>query len=187
MIFGDKLLTPRLRLRRVYEQDLPLLLEWSNSCTAHGDFLTPERLDHCSGLSQISTGMLWHDDNRVFLVELKDGSALGTLHYWLRSESKRCGVIALKISDPEKRNNGYGTEAQKYVIINLFERMKLESVEMYTDINNLAQQRCLKKLGFELVETLMYDDRQVRRLGHLFRLDATTYSKLLYYQYHYEE
>jgi RimJ/RimL family protein N-acetyltransferase len=187
MIFGEKLLTPRLSLRRVYEEDLQLLVDWSNSQEAHGDYLTPERLDREMGLSQIETGRLWSDENRVFLVELKDGSAIGTVHCWLRPEHKNCGVMALKISDPEKRNSGYGTEAQKYVIINLFERQKIEAVEMYTDINNLPQQRCLKKLGFELVETLPYEDHQVGRIGHLFRLDKAMYSKSLYYQYHYEE
>lgn len=186
MIFGDKLLTPRLSLRRVCQDDLSLLVKWSNSANAHGEYLTPEGLDNQMAQSQISSGMLWNDENRVFLVEEKDGPAIGTVHYWLRSEFKKCGVMALKISDPEKRNNGYGTEAQKYVIINLFERLKLEAVEMYTDINNLPQQRCLKKLGFELVETLTYDDHHVRRVGHLFRLDQATYSKCLYYQYHYE-
>jgi RimJ/RimL family protein N-acetyltransferase len=187
MIFGDKLLTPRLSLRRVYEEDLQLLVDWSNNQEAHGDYLTPEGLDREMALSQIATGRLWNDENRVFLVELKNGLPIGTVHYWLRSEYKNCGVMALKIADPKNRNSGYGTEAQKYVIINLFERQKVEAVEMYTDINNLAQQRCLKKLGFELVETLSYEDHQVNRVGHLFRLDVTMYSKSLYYQYHYEE
>lgn len=186
MIFGDKLLTPRLSLRRVQQEDLSLLVEWSNSSDAHGEYLTPEGLDRQVAKDQVASDMMWNDENRVFLVQLKDGPTIGTAHYWLRSEQKKCGVMALKIADPEKRNNGYGTEAQKYIIISLFERLKLEAVEMYTDINNLPQQRCLKKLGFELVETLSYDDHQVSRVGHLFRLDQKAYSKSLYYQYHYE-
>ena len=52
--------------------------------------------------------------------------------------------MALKISEPEMRNKGYGTEAQKYAIIQLFTRMKLQRVEMYTDIDNQSQQRCLQ-------------------------------------------
>jgi len=186
MIFGDKLLTPRLSLRRVYEEDLSLLVDWSHSTDAHGDYLTPEAFDAQMVRTQIASGMLWNDENKVFLVELKDGTAIGTVHYWLRSECKRRGVMALKISDPSQRNAGYGTEAQKYIIITLFERLKLDAVEMYTDINNLPQQRCLKKLGFELVESLTYDDHQVSRVGHLFRLDRATYSTSLVYQYYYE-
>lgn len=186
MIFGDRILTPRLSLRRVYQEDLDLLIDWSHSREAHGDYLTPEALSESLVEAQISSGMLWSNDNRVFVVELKDGQAIGTLHYWLRPESKKCGVMALKISDPKRRNSGYGTEAQKYVIINLFERQKLDVVEMYTDIGNLPQQRCLKKLGFDIVESLTYDDHQVSRIGHLFRLDRAVYSESLVYQYHYD-
>lgn len=187
MIFGDKILTPRLVLRRVSLDDLSLLAGWSRSEVAHGKYLTPAAFDEENGRQQISSGMWWNSENRVFIIELKTDAAIGTLHYWVRPECKQCGVVALKISDPAYRNKGYGTEAQKYVIINLFENQKLGAVEMYTDINNLPQQRCLRKLGFDLVDTLEYDDHQVYRVGHLFRLDAEAFSRTQYYKYHYEE
>lgn len=187
MIFGDKILTPRLKLRRIVESDLALFVAWSQSDTAHGKYLTPDRLDERTGRGQLVSGAFWNDENRVFLIELRDERPIGTLHYWLRSERKDCAVMALKISEQELRNKGYGTEAQKYAIIQLFTRMKLQRVEMYTDINNRAQQRCLDKLGFELIDSLHYDDRRVQRLGHLYRIDAKTFSNTPIYQYHYEK
>lgn len=187
IMFGDKILTPRLVLRRIFLEDLPLISEWSRSEAAHGNFLTPVELDEVQGKDLIRSGMWWNSENRKFIIELKEGPEIGTLHFWVRPECKQCGVVALKISDPEHRNKGYGTEAQKYVIIDLFENQKLGSVEMYTDINNTPQQRCLKKLGFDLIDTLGYDDHQVHRIGHLFRLDATSFSQSQYYKYHYEE
>jgi RimJ/RimL family protein N-acetyltransferase len=95
-------------------------------------------------------------------------------------------VIKIKITTPEQRGKGYGTEAQKYLIINLLDRLRLDEVEMYTDINNKAQQRCLGKLGFELIESLVYDDHQVRRLGHRYRLPKQRYLTHPIYRYHYE-
>ena len=95
-------------------------------------------------------------------------------------------MMAVKIADPVQRCKGYGTEAQKYVIIHLFAKEKVESIEMYTDINNRPQQRCLAKLGFSLIESLGYDDHQVQRVGHLFRLDAAAYAHHPLYRYHYE-
>ncbi len=85
------------------------------------------------------------------------------------------------------RNKGYGTEAQKYAIIQLFTRAKLQGVEMYTDIDNLSQQRCLNKLGFQLANSLNYDDHRVQRVGYLFRIDAATFSNTPIYHYHYEQ
>jgi RimJ/RimL family protein N-acetyltransferase len=187
MIYGDKILTPRLKLRRIVESDLPLFVAWSHSETAHGKYLTPDRIDEQKGLGHIVSGAFWNDENRVFLIELRDERPIGTLHYWLRSEQKGCAVMALKISEFEMRNKGYGTEAQKYAIMQLFTRMKLQRVEMYTDINNRAQQRCLHKLGFELIDSLHYDDHRVQRVGHLYRIDAATFFKTPIYQYHYEE
>jgi RimJ/RimL family protein N-acetyltransferase len=186
MIFGDKIMTPRLRMRRLTEDDLPLFVAWSNSDVAHGEFLTPDRIDAQGGREIINSGVCWQEQNRVFLVELRDAGPIGTLRYWFRPERRSCAVMAVKIAEPGQRNKGYGTEAQKYLIIYLFLRMKAQSVEMYTDINNKSQQRCLIKLGFELVETLHYDDHQVMRVGHLFRMNAGNFFNNSEYQYHYE-
>jgi RimJ/RimL family protein N-acetyltransferase len=187
MIFGDKIMTPRLRMRRLVEQDLPLLVGWSHSEVAHGQYLTPDLIDEREGRENIINGAYWHDHNRLFLIELKNQQPLGTLRYWLRPERRTCAVLAVKIADPEQRNKGYGTEAQKNLIIQLFQRLRVESVEMYTDINNRPQQRCLIKLGFKLIETLSYDDHQVQRVGHLFRIDADNFANNPVYRYHYEE
>ena len=195
MIFGDKILTPRLILRRIVAGDLPLLVAWSNSATAHGKYLTPDCLDASNALEGVSSGAYWNNDNRVFIIAVKDQNQdgkqaekpIGTLHYWLRPEQKGCAVMALKISDPELRNKGYGTEAQKYVIIYLLSRLKMHRVEMYTDIDNRSQQRCLKKLGFQLADSLAYDDHRIRRVGHLFRIDAATFAKTSIFHYHYEQ
>lgn len=187
MIFSDTILTPRLRLRRIFENDLPLFVTWSNSEIAHGKYLTPDCIDEQMGLESIVSGAYWNDGNRVFLIELKNDRPIGTLHYWRRPEHKACAVMALKISVPEMRSKGYGTEAQKYAIIQLFTRMKLQRVEMYTDIDNQSQQRCLNKLGFHLADSLHYDDHRIQRVGHLFRIDAATFSQTSIYQYHYEK
>ena len=195
MIFGDKILTPRLILRRIVTGDLPLFVAWSNSETAHGKYLTPDCLTDSKGLDSIISGAYWNNDHRVFIIALKDEKQdkkqdekpIGTLHYWLRPEKKDCAVMALKISDPGLRNKGYGTEAQKYVIIYLFSRLKMRWVEMYTDIDNRSQQRCLNKLGFHLADSLEYDDHRIRRVGHLFRLDAASFAQTSTYHYHYEQ
>ena len=187
MIFGDKILTPRLKLRMLAEGDVPLFVAWSNSETANGKYLTPVCIDERRALENIASGACWNNENRVFIIELRDDRPIGTLHYWLRSEQKSCAVMALKISEPEMRNKGYGTEAQKYAIIQLFSKMKLQCVEMYTDVDNSAQQRCLRKLGFQLVDSLSYDDHRIQRVGHLFRIDAAAFSRTSLYQYHYEQ
>ena len=41
-IFGNRLFTIRLQLRRIEATDLQLLAEWSNDPLAYGDHLTPK-------------------------------------------------------------------------------------------------------------------------------------------------
>lgn len=192
--FAEKILTPRLCLRKLDEKDIPLVVGWSNCEVAHGSYLTPEKFEERESLAALRAGTFWSADNKLFLIERKSGSAendpestpIGTLHCWLRPERKNCAVMALKISSPHDRNKGFGTEAQKYAIIQMFSKLKIHSVEMYTDINNFSQQRCLQKLGFELVETLCYDDREIKRVGNLYRLDTAAFTKTSVYHYHYE-
>lgn len=183
--FGNSLFTPRLQLRRIEEDDLGLIVDWSNSQEAHGDYLTPERLTMEQAREQLRCGMYWDEQKRTFLIELRDGPPIGTIHFWLRSETPDTAVMALKIAVPDRRAEGYGSEAQKYLIMFLFDRLGLQYVEMYTDIDNKAQQHCLKKLGFDLVCSLAYEDQHVKRTGHLYRLTRKRYLAELLYKFHY--
>lgn len=185
-IFGKTIKTPRLILRKVEAADIPLLAEWSNSATAHGAYLTPDRTSVAKSIEEHAVGMHWSEQNRTFVIEIKNSVCIGTLHYWLRPEQQKCAVMALKVAETPFRNTGYGTEAQKYIIIHLMQRMKLSAVEMYTDIDNTPQQRCLHKLGFELVESLQYEDCGVSRTGHLYRLDSERFMRTPMYHFHYE-
>ena len=187
-IFGNTLRTPRLILRKAEEKDIPILADWSNSITAHGTYLTPDRTPVSRFLEEYAAGMHWSEQRRTFVIEIRNLLPLpiGTIHYWLRPEQQRCAVMALKVAETGYRNRGYGTEAQKYIIIHLMQRMKLSAVEMYTDIDNTPQQRCLHKLGFELRESLQYEDRGVSRTGHLYRLDAERFLRTPMYHFHYE-
>jgi len=185
-IFGNKICTRRLLLRKIEEKNLAKIVEWSHSEEAYGEYLTPECISHEDGSRHLETGLFWNDKSRTFIIELHDGTPIGTIHYWLRSENKAIAVVALKIARLDLRKQGYGTEAQKYLIIQLFERAGLDAVEMYTDIDNHAQQRCLRKLGFALIDSLQYEDQDVKRTGHLFRLTSEAYKNVPLYQYHYE-
>jgi RimJ/RimL family protein N-acetyltransferase len=182
-IFGDRIFTPHLELKRIESEDLGLLVQWCSDPLAYGSYLTPERYSLEQLRGQWASGSLWSERNKIMLIQLRDGAAIGTIHYWLRTEAPGTAVVALKIACPEYRSKGYGTEAQKYLVMFLFNRMNLRSIEMYTDINNLSQQHCLKKLGFELVDSMNYDDHGVSRTGHLYRLNRDRFLQQIFYHY----
>ncbi|MBU0960687.1 MAG: GNAT family N-acetyltransferase [Proteobacteria bacterium] len=186
-LYGDKLFTRRLALAKIRESDIPTIVTWSQSETACGSYLTPESYNVEQMRAQIRSGVFWKDLEKMFLVELKEeGRPIGTAHYWKATGGRNTIAMALKVAIPEERCKGYGTEIQKFLIMYILEQLQVEAVEMYTDINNTAQQRCLNKLGFELVESLVYEDQGERRTGHLFRLTFQQYKSHPIYQFHYE-
>lgn len=182
----EKLYSNRLILRRVKAEDLPLLVKWSQSKASCGEFLSPEYYDTLQLEQKLNTGVLWSAGEKLFLVETREGEPLGTLHYWRPTWKINTAVVAVKIANPGERGKGYGTEAQKFLIMYLFEKAKVQFTEMYIDIDNLSQQRCLVKLGFEHIESLTFDDKDLKRVGHLYRLDYQRYKNEPIYRYHYE-
>jgi RimJ/RimL family protein N-acetyltransferase len=167
--------------------DLPLILAWSNSEIAFGPYLTPERYE-AESLKELFLGnAFWNRNDKTFLIEKRRSEKpIGTIHYWLRQGHKDKAVISVKVAVPDDRGKGYGTEAQKFLIIHLFDQVGINIVEMYTDIDNTPQQRCLNKLGFSICASLTYDDRQVTRTGHLFQLTEATFREKAIYRFHYE-
>ena len=111
---------------------------------------------------------------------------LGTIHYWLRQDQRDSAIVSVKIAEIAERGHGYGTEAQKFLIIHLFEQIGIKTVQMYTDINNQPQQRCLEKLGFSIERSLTYDDRQIVRTGYLYALAEKEFLEKPIYRFHYE-
>ncbi len=186
-MLGEQIYTCRLTMRRICEDDLPQILAWSNSEKAFGPYLTPERYSPRRLNEQFSGGSLWKQSEKTFFIEKRQcATPIGTIHYWLRQTQTDTAMISVKIADPQQRGNGYGTEAQKFLIIHLFEQAGIRSVEMFTDINNAAQQRCLSKLGFSIIDSQTYDDLQVVRTGYLFQLNYQDYQQKAIYRFHYE-
>ncbi len=185
-MYDEIIYTRRLVLRRTQESDLPRLVAWSRSPESCGAFLTPENYNEGQFRQQLAAGVYWSERERLYLITLRDTTPIGVIHFWRPPGQDGEVVMALKIALVKERNRGYGTEAQKYIIMYLFERHGVKSVAMYTDVNNQAEQRCLQKLGFELVESLTYEDQQVRRTGHLYRLTREVFSCQPIYQYHFE-
>lgn len=186
-MLGERLFTRRLVLRRITKPDLPLILEWSNSETAFGSYLTPER-HTAKTLNELFSGnAFWNRNDKTFLVQLRSsGKPIGTIHYWLRQNQSDVAVVSVKIAEFQERGKGYGTESQKFLIIHLFDKIGVTTVEMYTDLENAPQQHCLNKLGFSLVNSLTYSDRQVNRTGYLYQLNREDYQEKAIYRFHYE-
>lgn len=179
-MLGNQVFTKRLRLRRIEEGDLQLISDWCCSQDAHGDFLTPENRCYQECHDLWVNNSFWNDRSKTLIIELKEQSrSVGTIRYWEKQNDNRTALVALKVALPELRGQGIGTEAQLGLINFLFKQMRYQAVEMFTDIDNVPEQRCLEKLGFTFVNVQTYDDHDLERQGRLYRLTSEEYERQL--------
>ncbi|MCX5555142.1 GNAT family N-acetyltransferase [Streptomyces sp. NBC_00038] len=82
--------------------------------------------------------MVARDDEPMGFVAWRKIVSSRTTHYW------NMGICLL----PEARGKGVGTEAQRQLVQYLFAHTLVIRIEADTDVDNIAEQRVLEKVGF---------------------------------------
>lgn len=133
-------------LRLVEEGDLRLLGRLFVDPIATGEF---EWFGHrADRLREIERR--WQQDGLIgeesFLaVTLDDGTCIG----WVNWRPARFGAIEIGIALlPEHRGKGHGTEAQRQLVDYLFSTLPIHRLEAATEMDNVAEQRALERVGF---------------------------------------
>ncbi|MGW3039382.1 GNAT family N-acetyltransferase [Kitasatospora sp. NPDC001159] len=135
-------------LRPIAEADLPAFGRLINDPDAVGEFQwygwrDPERFRR-----RWAEHGLIGDDQSIFAVVVRDEfcgfvaarrkGMLPTAPYW---------NIGIQLA-PQARGRGIGTQAQRLLVEYLFTHTPVMRVEADTDVDNLAEQRALEKVGF---------------------------------------
>ena len=184
----DYLFTRRLKLKKILVENIPLLVTWSNDREVYGKYLSMENLKNDECLHKFENDYFWNNNSKTYLIELKeDNTSIGTIQYWTKSDDPNTAMVSLKLAVMSFRGQGYGTEAQKGIIRELFKKYKFEAVEMLTDINNIPQQKCLMKLDFDNIEIKEYLDNGINRQGYIFRLKKDKYERSGIHIYYYDD
>ncbi len=139
-----------VRLRPIREGDLPLLArlaterEFSAPYEWHG-FRSPDswrkRLeeDGFLGKDPRELAVVGDDDAILGIVSWRDPKLFGRVgRMW------EMGVVLA----PEHRGRGVGTAAQRLLVEYLFETTPRHRICAWTEVDNVAEQRALEKVGF---------------------------------------
>jgi len=89
-------------------------------------------------------------DSKVFLIEKKDGTKVGTIAHFLNGQLLEIGYILTS----SERGKGYCTEAVQIMVDYLFLSKETVRIQASADPRNLASQRVLEKVGFKREGTL---------------------------------
>jgi [ribosomal protein S5]-alanine N-acetyltransferase len=137
-------------LRPIQEADLDDLCRYATDPEAGGEF------EWTGFKDPKAMRRRWEEDgwlgaeHGLLAVECS-GSFAGDVSYKDRSQGVSKGAvyeigIALL---PEHRGHGVGTAAQRLLVEYLFDTTPAHRLQAYTEVENLAEQRALEKVGFE--------------------------------------
>ncbi|HEX9037809.1 MAG TPA: GNAT family protein [Ktedonobacterales bacterium] len=139
-------------LRPPRAQDLPLLADRANDVT----YLTDYNFFGLRRAGQVEESFrddgLLGIDHGTLLVVTRDGDEIaGDVSYrrvrYGPGDASAAYNIGITLA-PERRGQGYGSEAQRLLADYLFATFPIMRVEASTDCENHAEQRALEKAGF---------------------------------------
>jgi RimJ/RimL family protein N-acetyltransferase len=131
-----------VNLRVAEKEDLSLASEWVNNLEFWGEY---------QFIPQQSRGQLekmynnMGSEEKMFLVEKKDGSKIGSIGHRPVGKAQEIGYGVL----PSERGKGYCSEAAEIMVDYLFLSKDIVRIQAHTDTENLASQRVLEKAGFK--------------------------------------
>lgn len=140
MLEGDN-----INLRAMEKEDIPLYHKWSTKHKEFGEY-SPLRENSKYDLEQKFNQL--GDEVKMFLMEKKDGTPIGTIMYFMvRALPYNLLEIGYFII-PSERNKGYTTEALKILVDYLFLSKEIVRVQACTAEGNIVSQKVLEKAGF---------------------------------------
>lgn len=178
-----RIYSSRLELHRYSLADMEFILACANLPEAAGAYMSQEHLTPEVFKERMASHFYWNRKAKAYIITVKKTYSIGLIRFWEKATDSTTALITVQICKPEERRKGYGTEAQIVLVKRLFDYCRYRQVEMHTDLNNHAQQRCLDKLGFSFVDTVVYNDYGTKRNGKLYRLTHGDYRRLSGYIY----
>jgi ribosomal-protein-alanine N-acetyltransferase len=137
-------------LQPIQEADLDDLCRYSTDPEAAGEFEWTGFTDP-KAMRRRWDEDGWLGPERGRLAVVSADSLAGHVSYRDRSPGAlKCAIYEIGIAlFPEHRGQGVGTIAQRLLVQYLFDITPAHRLEAYTEVENIAEQRALEKIGFE--------------------------------------
>ena len=106
-----------------------------------------------------------------FTINLKEKNEFaGTIAIWNIDHEKKYAELGYELL-PSFQNKGIMTNAIKEVLNFAFNEMKFETIEAFTDKENLNSRKLLEKIGFKLVKNKI-DEKNLNNVIYQIKNDC---------------
>jgi RimJ/RimL family protein N-acetyltransferase len=140
-----------IRLRPPAVDDLPEMEKRFASSSAAGEYQWFGPRSSSELRRRFDEDGLLGPDGGELIVVAGDDTFVGRVSWlkatWGPPDQSWCWSISITI-DERWRGRGIGTSAQRLLVEHLFAHTRAHRIQAYTDIQNVAEQRALEKLGF---------------------------------------
>lgn len=159
----------RVKLRAVFEDDLPVLERFLTDPQATGPFQWQGWQDPARWRRRwAENGLLGDDGGQLMVVTGLDRLGFVAWRKVPTSRVSYCWNIGVQLL-PEGRGRGVGTEAQRLLLRYLFAHTPVVRIEAGTETGNIAEQRALEKCGLTregVLRSYAYRDGRWRDVVH---------------------
>jgi len=131
-----------VNLRIVEKEDLPLIVEWSNSLEVGGEYVWFPQRSKTDFEKQYDKSP---PEAKTFFIEKKDGTKVGGITHFPVGKLLEIGYLLI----PSERGKGYCTEAAMIIVDYLFLSRDIVRIQAHIDPRNIASQKVVEKAGFE--------------------------------------
>jgi RimJ/RimL family protein N-acetyltransferase len=137
-----------VNLRAVEPADYELLWRWVNMPEIMKYWGRPGNTQSLAEVAEQERMQAARGNSAKFMVETRDGRAIGQIDYYELDWQKRSAWVSILIADKEYWGGGYGTDAMRTLVRYLFRQLGLHRVSLNVHESNLRAQRSYQKVGF---------------------------------------
>ena len=145
----------RINLRPIEQKDMDMLRSWRNRYSdsfGDGGIITKEQQRKFYDRYQES------QTDRMFVVELKDGTPIGSIALYNISSPDRTADVGRVILIEEYRGHGYAEEAVK-MVVKLADDMRLYKTRVWAFLDNMDAISIYARAGFKAGRPRIYMER----------------------------
>jgi ribosomal-protein-alanine N-acetyltransferase len=137
-----------IQLRPVRRDDLDQVYSWHVDIANRGDYYPTGVRSQSEFYRRFEESGFWGKDDGMLLIVEQDDQIVGHIEFFKTVAYLDEYELSYQIYEPEKRGQGYTTEAVNLMVAYLFGRWKMNRIRLIIHRDNAASRRVAEKCGF---------------------------------------